>query len=225
MEVIAHLFRALYELGYTICLADFVNGFNALCRQKMLDAVHKRCPQLTPLFNLFYTTASPCFLWVKDEIRVIWGMEGSRMGCVLGSLGFCISVADLYEYVLKQCEGTVAKALTDDFPAATPPGDPCAPAIFFDTLRREAKRRCGLELSAPKAIVLTKPGATPPANLDGQIQIIQGKELAQWGTRLAGRPSAPMSSSTTTCGRNWTWSVANSKPSSARDSTPGQHSS
>ena len=54
MEVVPHLFRAMYGKNNIILTTDFSNGFNAFRRQAMLDAVQKRCPALTKLFNQFY---------------------------------------------------------------------------------------------------------------------------------------------------------------------------
>ena len=51
---------ALRHKGYAILALDFINSFNALSRQAMLDAVHRQCFELTPLFNLFYARDSPC---------------------------------------------------------------------------------------------------------------------------------------------------------------------
>ena len=59
-EAFCHSLRALREKGYAILKTDFANGFNALSRQAMLDAVQLRCPQLTSLFNLFYTVEGAC---------------------------------------------------------------------------------------------------------------------------------------------------------------------
>jgi hypothetical protein len=50
VERTAHHLSALWRLDHALLSIDFVNGFNALLRQVMLDAVNKRCPQLNHLF-------------------------------------------------------------------------------------------------------------------------------------------------------------------------------
>ena len=121
VERVAHLFTALWHKLYAVLGIDFENGFNALLRQAMLHAVHKRCPQLTSLFNLFYARDSLCFFTVGGEVRVVLSQEGSRMGCVLGSFGFDLVVQDVYEAAQALLPAAVVKALTDDFNAAVPP--------------------------------------------------------------------------------------------------------
>jgi hypothetical protein len=97
VEKVAHLFRALWHKRYAILSIDFVNGFNDMRRQAMLDAVQDTCPELTSLFNLFYARDSLCFFMVEGSLRTILGQEGSRMGCVLGSFGFDIVAQKIYE--------------------------------------------------------------------------------------------------------------------------------
>ena len=87
----------------------------------MLHAVQKRCPQLTPLFNLFYARDSLCFFTVEGDVRVVLSQEGSRMGCVLGSFGFDLVVQDVYEAVQALLPAAPVKALTDDLNIAVPP--------------------------------------------------------------------------------------------------------
>ena len=70
-EIVAHLFMALYEQGYIVLTTDFTNGFNAFLRQAILDAVQKRCPALTAMFNTFYALDSMCFFFVDGKIKII----------------------------------------------------------------------------------------------------------------------------------------------------------
>ena len=60
-EAFCHSLRALREQGYAILKTDFRNGFNAISRQAVLDAVQRLCPELTGLMNLFYTVDGACF--------------------------------------------------------------------------------------------------------------------------------------------------------------------
>ena len=71
----AHTFSALWREAFAGLGIDFVNGFNALSRQAMLDAVQRRCPELTPLFDMFYARNSLCFLTVDNIVCVILGQE------------------------------------------------------------------------------------------------------------------------------------------------------
>jgi hypothetical protein len=123
VAAVVHLFRALREKGWSISLSDFENGFNQFYRQKMLEAVKKRCPQLMGLFLKFYALKSMCLMRVDGEegFRVIWSEEGSRMGCCFGSLGFDLTVQDLYEHIAKLYPDACLKALTDDLVIAFPP--------------------------------------------------------------------------------------------------------
>ena len=80
-------------------LLNYSNGFNAFRRQAMLDAVQKRCPALTKVFNKHYALDSMCFYVLKGKTHVIWSTQGSRMGCTMGSFGFDLTVHDIYEAV------------------------------------------------------------------------------------------------------------------------------
>ena len=119
-EIVAHLFRALWEQRYSVLSVDFENGFNNFLRQAMLDAVQKRCPSLTKHFNLYYGHDSLCFFIVEACVETILGQEGSRMGDVFGSFGFDLVAQDIYEAVLDQHRQVVARALTDDLNMAIP---------------------------------------------------------------------------------------------------------
>jgi hypothetical protein len=82
-EAYCHSLRALWENGFAILKTDFRNGFNEISRQAVLNAVQTRCPELTSLFNLFYTCESACLFSVGDATKVVWSREGVRMGCPL----------------------------------------------------------------------------------------------------------------------------------------------
>jgi hypothetical protein len=176
VEKVAHLFRALWEKGFAEIALDFTNGFNDLLRQAMLDAVDRRCPELTELFNKFYAIDSLCFFIIDGEVRVILGEEGSRMGCVLGSFGFDLTVQDIFEAVLAKVPAGIFKALTDDFNAAVPPASSLQEqlrdcATVFTTTRDEAKRIAGLSLNMDKSGVLL------PLDADGSVVDIESISL------------------------------------------------
>ena len=97
-EIAAHTMQALWEEGCIISGEDAVNGFNALTRQSVLDAVALRWPEGPTFVDTLYGHASPCFFTFRDNeggqcIRVIASVEGTRMGCPLGSFGFDLAMA------------------------------------------------------------------------------------------------------------------------------------
>jgi hypothetical protein len=91
-EAYCHSLRALWENGFAILKNAFRNCFNEISRQAVLNAVQTRCPELTSLFNLFYTCESACLFSVGDATKVVWSREGVRMGCPLGSFGFDLAL-------------------------------------------------------------------------------------------------------------------------------------
>ena len=191
-EVVGHLFRALYEQGYIICTTDFSNGFNAFLRQSMLDAVHRRCPALTGVFNLFYALDSPCLFKVGDEYRVIMSTEGSRMGCTMGSFGFDLTVQDIYEAVRARFPMAVCKALTDDFSFAIKPSDDEIENLeetyqvvgnCLESIATESKARANLDLVPSKCNLLLTARASSlpppsPSSLRGGVNVVTGLRLA-----------------------------------------------
>ena len=159
VERMGHLFSALWNKKFAILGVDFANGFNALLRQSMLDAVHRRCPEFTPLFNLFYARDSLCFFVIDEEVRVILSQEGSRMGCVLGSFGFDLTVQDIYESVQAHTPSSIVRAATDDMNVGIPPQDTVQDQLrlcgeLFEKTRDEARRVAGLEVNIAKCKVL-----------------------------------------------------------------------
>jgi hypothetical protein len=121
VDTVAHLYRALLEKGYLVLTTDFTNGFNAFLRQAMLDAVNRKCGGLNGLFNKFYGLDAVCFMKADGVLLEIRSEEGSRMGCVLGSFGFNLTVDDVYKAVAARFPGAVTKALTDDYTMGLPP--------------------------------------------------------------------------------------------------------
>ena len=158
----------------------------------MLDAVQKRCPALTSLFNKFYALDAMCLLNVEGGTKVIWSTEGSRMGCVLGSFGFGLTAQDIYEAVQDKFPSTVSKGLTDDFTIGLPPPDSdedhqnlwdeCGSILNY--IAAESKARANLELNFTKCHVLAPPGINDP-----QINSLpKGTSIERDGLRLAGAP-------------------------------------
>ena len=100
-------------------------------------------------------------------IDVIKSMEGSRMGCSLGSFGFDLAVQDLYEAIETEFPDLILKALTDDFSMAILTDDDyLLNASRFRYLHRAMKklqreaRSFGLELNLGKCALLLPQGIT-----------------------------------------------------------------
>lgn len=158
----------------------------------MLDAVQKRCPALTAVFNKFYALDSMCLLKVEGKTKIIWSTEGSRMGCVLGSFGFDVTVQDIYEVIYERYPIAVNKALTDDYTLALPPPDTdedhqilwdkCSDILKF--IAAESKAKANLQLNFSKCNILAPPGIKDP--IPGTLP--PGTSLKREGLRLAGAP-------------------------------------
>ena len=158
------------------------------------SAVARHCPALLWLFILFYGLDSMCFIVVDGEVRVIWSMEGSRMGCTMGSFGFDLVVHDVYTAVTTAYKHLKTKALTDDFNIATPPPDVTDEKEVEEMwtqlggalvlLKEEARARAGLELNFSKCHILIPAGIPdPPPGI-----IPDGVSLERNGLRLSGTP-------------------------------------
>ncbi len=78
-EAFCHSLWALREQGYAILRTDFRNGFSAISRQAVLDAVQRLCPELNALMNLFYTVDGACFFAVDGVVKVILSAEGRQI--------------------------------------------------------------------------------------------------------------------------------------------------
>ena len=192
-EAFCHSLRALREQGYAILKTDFINGFNELSRQAVLDAVQERCPQLTSLFNLFYTTDGACFYTVDGVVETIWSAEGVRMGCPLGSFGFDLTLQGPLERCAARSPFTVVRSLTDDCNLAVllPSGRDEARAVVLqlraalDGLAADAKSNLNLDLNLAKCALLLPPGH---ALLEEDLECFEGIKLPARGMRVAGAP-------------------------------------
>jgi hypothetical protein len=191
-EAFCHSLRALREQGYAILKTDFRNGFNAIYRQAVLDAVQRLCPELTALMNLFYTVDGACFFTVDGVVEVILSAEGVRMGCPLGSFGFDLALQAVLERCVarKSSAGIVVRSLTDDVNLAVQlPSDPVEADA---TLRRlhsalgklaaHAKIALDLDLNLAKCALLLPPGHVAAPDCFTDI------EVSSRGMKVAGAP-------------------------------------
>jgi hypothetical protein len=186
-EMVAHLARSMWEQGMPAVITDNSNGFNDFRRQAMLDAVHRRAPGLTKAFNLYYARVAQCFILIDDEVCVVESAQGSRMGCVLGSFGFCLTVQDTYDTVRAAHPDIVSKALTDDFYNASLHVDK-EEAVqecidIFKLTKQDSKTRNGLSLN-DKCYLLLPPGVPSPDPDD----LPDGLLVTRDGRCIAGAP-------------------------------------
>ena len=114
-EKLIHICRAAYENKWLVGKNDFANGFNSMSSQKMLDAHCNLFPEGTTVFNFFYGTDSPVFLFDADnDIITLQSSQGSRQGCAAGTHGFCFGLHPmLHELQLLFPEFSL-RVLTDD---------------------------------------------------------------------------------------------------------------
>ena len=190
-EAFCHSLRALREQGYAILKTDFLNGFNAISRQAVLDAVQRRCPQLTSLFNLFYTVAGACFFTVDEAVEIIWSAEGVRMGCPLGSFGFDLALQAVLERVAERNPDMVVRALTDDCKLAVLlPAEPAEANATLHRLRdalsslaEHAQEALSLSLNIDKCALLL-----PHGHSATDFDCFVGIKVTALGMRVAGAP-------------------------------------
>jgi hypothetical protein len=126
-EKLALSMRALHLNGHVISTEDAVNGFNSMKRQDMLDATKVMWPEAGMACKAYYGHPSVAFYSFRDHdgnqaVKCILGREGSRMGCVLGSILFDITEhVRIFTPLQRQFPDVIMRALTDDLTPAFPP--------------------------------------------------------------------------------------------------------
>ena len=197
-EKLIHICRAAYENKWLVGKNDFANGFNSMCRQKMLDSHCKLFPEGTTVFNFFYGTDSPVFLFDADnDIITLQSSQGSRQGCAAGTHGFCLGLHPmLHELQLLFPEFSM-RVLTDDVNALVPP--PASGsyadwqstysryADFLVALKRLSFEFAGLSLNLEKAGLLLPIGAPLPCD-EVRAKFPPLFDFQQEGFRVAGSP-------------------------------------
>ena len=94
---------------------DFRNAFNALRRDKMLQAVQNFAPDLLPFVHLSYSSSSSLF-WSD---KIIQSAEGVQQGDPLGPLLFCLTIHPLVSQLKSELcvwyldDGTIGGAAED----------------------------------------------------------------------------------------------------------------
>ena len=197
-EKLIHVCRAAYESKWLVGKNDFANGFNSMCRQKMLDSHAKLFPEATTVFNFFYGTDSPVFLFDADNnITVLQSSQGSRQGCAAGTHGFCFG---LHPLLLKLCAlypEFELRVLTDDvIPLVPPPASGSYAdwqatysryADFLIDLERLSLEITGLTLNLEKGSLLLPVGAPLPS-AEVRVKFPPLFDFQQEGFRVAGSP-------------------------------------
>jgi hypothetical protein len=155
VETIIHRVQALLELhsDHVLLSLDFVNGFNSMFRHIMLGRLYA-LPELSALWriaDLCYGVPSPLYLFDRDGlVESFVSQRGSRQGCVLGTLLFCLGLQPILEKASAGLHDLTVSAYIDDV-AVVGPLDQAA--IFFERLNALSPD-LGLTLSLSKSSVL-----------------------------------------------------------------------
>ena len=159
----------------------------------MLDAVQLRCPQLTSLFNLFYTVDGACFYAIGEVVELIWSAEGARMGCPLGSFGFDLALQGPLLRCAAKTPNVVVRSLTDDCNLALLlPADRNEAKVAVLELRAalaqletDAKDSLNLDLNMSKCALLLPPDHSL---MEEDLECFEGMKRPADGMRVAGAP-------------------------------------
>jgi hypothetical protein len=171
VEKLVHICRAAHASGWLVGRNDFANGFNSLCRQKMLDAHATLFPESVDVFNLFYGAESPILLFDREcNATILTSAEGPRQGCATGTHAFALTIHPLLAELKTKYPEFELRAITDDIiPLVPPPSDPSGwqalyrrYGSFLQDLRSLALRHGGLHLNMDKCGILLPPGAPQP---------------------------------------------------------------
>jgi hypothetical protein len=198
VELLIHTCRAAYGKGHLIGRNDFSNGFNSMARQKMLDTHAEMFPEATSIFNFFYGTKSPVFLFSSEgDLLQLSSEQGSRQGCAAGSEAFCLT---LHKVVFKlqhaYPEYEFRVVIDDIIPIVPPPTissysswQACYTryASFLRDLKTFSLELAGLSLNADKAGLLLPPGAPMPST-EVRALFDPDFQFRTDGFRVAGAP-------------------------------------
>ena len=135
----------------------------------------KLFPEGTTVFNFFYGTDSPVFLFDDDnDIITLQSSQGSRQGCAAGTHGFCLGLHPMLQELQRLFPDFSLRVLTDDVNALVPP--PASGsyadwqstysryADFLVALKRLSFEFAGLCLNLEKAGLLLPVGAPLPCD-------------------------------------------------------------
>ena len=197
-EKLVHICRAAYESKWLVGKNDFANGFNSMSRQKMLDAHCSLFPEGTEVFNFFYGTDSPIFLFdINDDLVTLQSSQGPRQGCAAGTHGFCLGLHPLLVRLQSLFPEFHIRALTDDIIPLIPPplSDSYVDwqltytlyADFLRELKRLSFEYADLSLNLEKSALLLPFGAPLPSD-EVRAKFPPSFDFQQEGVRIAGSP-------------------------------------
>ena len=197
VEKLIHTCRSAHESRWLVGRNDFANGFNSMDRQKMLDAHCQYFPEGTEVFNFFYGSDSPVFMFEGNDVVLIKSSKGPRQGCSAGTHGFCLGLNPLMIELKALYPEFEIRALTDDVIPIVPlpPSDSeedwqrlyMRYADFMDDLTRLSFVLLGLTLNPGKGGLLLPPGAPEPS-ADVYARFPASFDFQREGFRVAGSP-------------------------------------
>jgi len=113
---------------------DFANGFNSMYRHLMLKRLYA-LPELSLLWriaDLCYGIPSPLHLFGREDlVATLTSERGSRQGCVLGTLLFCLGLQPILEEASRGLDNLSVSAYVDDIAAVGPLEQA---SVFFERL-------------------------------------------------------------------------------------------
>jgi len=172
-EAIIHRVQSLIELhpDHVLLSLDFVNGFNSMFRHAMLERLYA-LPELAAVWriaDLCYGVPSPLHLFDRDgPVASFTSQRGSRQGCVLGTLLFCLGLQPILEEASGDLDKLTVSAYIDDL-AVTGPLEQVS--IFFERLNALSPA-VGLSISLPKSSLLWSCDLLVPGNVGGRLTSI-----------------------------------------------------
>ena len=197
-ERMVHTCRAANSKKWLLGKNDFINGFNSLDRQVMLDEHDRLFPESTQLFNFFYGVDAPVILFDEDsEMVIVDSKQGARQGCSIGTEAFCLALDKPIREVHSDFDEFIIKVLTDDVVLlCPPPEDVTSREAWIIRLRRYAAaltklkdsvRMCRLSMNPSKGALLLPPECPDP-DTETLALFPTGFRFLRDGVVIAGAP-------------------------------------
>jgi len=145
----------------TVTSLDIKNGYNSLDRKAMLTELfrHRSLHNLWRISHWCYSSPSSLLVTSNGSIAAtISSGRGTRQGCVLGGLLFCLTIHPIYRQAISELPDTTATAIIDDFNFACRPRNT---STILDRLN-SLLPSLGLELAPAKCNILWPNDTTPP---------------------------------------------------------------
>jgi hypothetical protein len=145
----------------TVTSLDIKNGYNSLDRKAMLTELfrHRSLHHLWRISHWCYSSPSSLLVTSNGSIAAtISSGRGTRQGCVLGGLLFCLTIHPIYRQAISELPDTTATAIIDDFNFACRPRNT---STILDRLN-SLLPSLGLELAPAKCNILWPNDTTPP---------------------------------------------------------------